>query len=337
MPGRPVTSVTDHRRPGLPAAPGRDEPHRAPDTSAGLCGVLAAGPNPLPARRRGDLSGPLARTQPCLGLVIRAARRARAARWTTRHSRTAPYVSTRCSTRRAGNAGPSPRCRGPSGSSTRPRSPTSTRCPRCRSARTSRPRPPRQRRPAAGAARRGPPAEPQPRRLRQPAGTAHHHPHRSSRAGEQLRVQRRPARRRDPISVIRVRVAGVTGAEPSLPRTGSRRWPSRSRCARISTSTSSPGHRPRPPPSTLPAGQYGQPALTLHRGLGQEGRRGRHPDRDRHEAACCCSSSSSWCARCSWPTRPPLRCAADARNSGSSPAWAGPGPACSPWCSASWR
>ena len=94
--------------------------------------------------------------------------------------------------------------------------PPSIRCPRCR----SEPYQPTTAAPANAASRQalgrlGPAAQPQPRRLRQPAGPAHHHAVGAAGAGEQQATAAAAWRPGAPISVIRVRVAGVTGANPA--------------------------------------------------------------------------------------------------------------------------
>ena len=166
------------------------------------------------------------------------------------------------------------------GCSIRARSGHSIRCPACRSG----PNQPTVAAPANAASRRalggGSAAQPQPRRLREPAGAADHHAGRAARAGEAASTSAATAAGRAPISVIRVRVAGVTGPDPASlePDQGGRR-------ADRGAHPPDRGHRRRIVPVAdhhLAAGRLVRPAAAAaDRGLGQEGRRGRDPGRGR--------------------------------------------------------
>ena len=174
---------------------------------------------PTRYQRDGD-GGLVARhgAQPGLGLVDSRCPARTGRRWTTPATayRTVREHETTNLTRRQ-RPGPGAACR--RGRSTRPRSPASIRCPRCRWARTSRPRPPRQTRPA-GSALGGADLQPslnlggyvsQPVQLITTLAALP--------ALENSAVFSGDLHAGDPISVIRVRVAGVTGPEPGVPGT----------------------------------------------------------------------------------------------------------------------
>ena len=246
-------SVTDHRRAGVPVPAGRDEEDRARGhfrRARRRTGRPARSATSPTARRPG---WPRTGAQPGLGLGS-AARRARSARWTTRDSQ---YRTLREHDvhRAAGQADrdPVPELDGtfnPAKIADFDRLSEVPLGPYQPTAAT--PASPASR---SGAGRRRSAAEPQHGRPGDPAGAADHHPGRAARAGEQCTT---PAARTraDPISVIRVRVAGVTGAEPGLaqPDQGGGR-------ADRAAHRADRGHRrrviPRAHHRRVPAGRYG--------------------------------------------------------------------------------
>jgi hypothetical protein len=128
----------------------------------------------------------------------------------------------------------------------------------------------------------------------------------------------------DPISVIRVRVAGVTGPNPvSLERI-------KEVAQQIAVRTGLDvdivtGSSPAPTAITLAAGRFGQPALTLHEGWVKKG------------VAVAILTAIDKKSVLLFVLILVVCALFGVRNSASSPAWAGPGPGCSRWCSANWR
>ena len=141
---------------------------------------------------------------------------------------------------------------------------------------------------------------------------------------------------RAPISVIRVRVAGVTGPDPaSLNRikTVAEQIELRTHL----TVDIVAGSSPAPTTVALPAEQVRHARAAAHRGLGQEGRRGHDPERGRPQQRGAVRADPRGLRAVRGQLGHGGGPGPPGRSSGCWPPWAGPGPGCSPPCSARWR